>query len=246
MMAGTSPGGVMSMSADEVEAGIASVLRAGQINSPEFAEALQRLRELSEDENTGFANLRYANLAGARFDRMPMLPPISFNSVNLDGAIFNGCKIVGIWMYYGTAQGASFCGADMRQARALQVNFSGANFTNTDMEGFVGVSAQFVNANLRGARLVNAKLNNADMAGAVLDGADITGANLTGAKNLTVRQLMKVRGLNEALIDSELAHAVRVARLLNLLGSEADSATPEELRALIDDYIEKRHPEDGD
>ena len=128
-------------------------------------------------------DLAWANLIGLN------LEGVNFSDVNLKLAF---CRTT------------NFSNADLRGS-----NLYGTNFQDSRLE-----SAQMQNTNLEGANLIKAELKNANLEGAnlklaQLDNADCEGTNLLGTSKLSTEQLLNVRTLSKAKIETALREKLK-------------------------------------
>jgi uncharacterized protein YjbI with pentapeptide repeats len=79
-------------------------------------------------------------------------------------------------------------------------DLSGADFGNSNLNGYDFTDANLMDASLRGALLIRADLTRANLSRAILRGADLSGANLFRA-NLTDADLSDVVGLTPAQLE---------------------------------------------
>lgn len=109
------------------------------------------------------ADLRGANLEGARFEAM-----------DLRGARFDGARLRGASFLQAELAGASFKGADLSKATLRGARLARANFAQAQLSG-----AHLEYARLEGAVLTDADLRNASLYKARFEGADVRGARFS-------------------------------------------------------------------
>lgn len=112
------------------------------------------------------SRLRYSDLSYANWHEARL------HEVNLEGAVFQGAKLMKVLFRKAQLQGVDFSEADLQNA----------DLFSAEMEGVV-----FIRANLRGANLAYANLSNAKLVDTDLQGANLRGANLKGVEVYEVR-----------------------------------------------------------
>lgn len=95
-------------------------------------------------------------------------------------------------------------GCYLKKADLVHTNLQEADFRFTNLQ-----EAILWDVNLQGANFQFANLQEADFSEANLQEADFTKANLQEAKNLTIRQLSKVKTLYLAKLDLELMEQIK-------------------------------------
>lgn len=112
-----------------------------------------------------------------------MLRDHNYDSLNLEGAIFEGANLVNVIFYYTNLEGAIFKYADLYWAVLCWANlkgadFEGANLRGADMQGAICKGANFKNADLSLDNLGGStQLQDACFLMANFDGAKLQGAH---------------------------------------------------------------------
>jgi len=128
--------------------------------------------------NFSFSDFTASNLSSANFNNATLLN-CKFSEADLSGTTFNGANL----------KGAVFKSREnVVGVRIENVKFWGADLTKAD---FYGV-----------------QFENVDFSNAVLDSADFQQTDLTQTRSLTIDQLLKVKTLHHAMIDSTLGKRI--------------------------------------
>jgi hypothetical protein len=111
-------------------------------------------------------------------------------------------------------QGGNFTGSILKRADLNNSNLKMADFTNANLEGARLDSAQLQGADLyqaqlQGANLSGTQLQGANLENAKLDSANLAGTQLRDARNLTIKQLLEVKTLYKAKLDSALLEGIK-------------------------------------
>jgi uncharacterized protein YjbI with pentapeptide repeats len=160
-------------------------LKGRDLNCSTFTYADLRRVDLARAHLLG-SNLEYARLEGASMQKAILDDAIlSFAYMNevdlhgasllratLDHAILDNSPLSSALLQGADFSLASLIGVDLRYVTTMQ----GANFVEADLRG-----ARLTGAHLEGASLQRAKLDGANLAGAVLFGADLESAQLQAA-----------------------------------------------------------------
>jgi hypothetical protein len=144
----------------------------------------------------------------------------SLEETNLSGAVLKGIKLESALLTNIILNEADLSNADMNYAHMDHAQLIKSKFGNATMN-----KADLTKADLHDADFNNAKLTNANMAftqleGTRFNGADLSGADLRdatigcsdvctdfqGAENLTVEQITKAKGWEQACYDEKISN----------------------------------------
>jgi uncharacterized protein YjbI with pentapeptide repeats len=159
-----------------------AVLKRADLRDASLQKALLSGSNLQE-AHLWFANLQEADLKYAK----------------LQGADLGFAYLKDAMLYYANLQKADLSHADLQEAYLENANLQEANLRRADLQG----------AFLWYAKLQKARLEEADLQGAHLWFANLQEADLRKAKNLTIKQLSKVKMLYKAKLDSALFEQVK-------------------------------------
>ena len=120
----------------------------------------------------------------------------------------DGVKLIGANLEGANLEGAELEGANLEGAELWEAKLRGANLYRAKLRGAYLEGAKLRETDVREADLRDAHLVIADLRGADLWGADLRGANLRKAKNLTIRQISKVKTLYGAKLDPGLKELI--------------------------------------
>lgn len=200
---------------------------------------LQALQELNKDRivlagvDVANAYLVSINLQGANLQGANMVDT-NLQGTNLSKANLQGVDLQKANLYLAFLQGANLLKANLREANLQKAilweanlqgtNLRGANLQKTHLQGANLREANLQNAilweaNLQGTNLQEADLQEADLKktnlretnlqGANLREADFQEADLRGAKGITIHELLVVKTLYKAKLDSKIEEQIK-------------------------------------
>ncbi|WP_153801190.1 pentapeptide repeat-containing protein [Foetidibacter luteolus] len=106
----------------------------------------------------GYADFRGANFDDALFDAEDGRGWISMKGCRLQGASFRNAVLQNARMMETDCRGADFSGAKLQNADFSNANLQGANFFDADLSGSNLTNANLVNANLQGANICGCRV----------------------------------------------------------------------------------------
>ena len=143
----------------------------GRITDPDLSNA---------DLNMAFLRVSLQDSDGVGNSDRPNFQGIKLESANCSNAILRGAELQGAKLAGANFRGGSFNRSLFCDAKAANVDFSGANLIGTDFRNADLENAKFVGADLSNANLQDANLASADLSNANLDSANLHGTNLLG------------------------------------------------------------------
>lgn len=174
------------------------------------------------DRQTHLARLvgPLANFKGAKLEEVNLagsyLRGANFEGADLDSADLSGADLRDVNLRSATLELASLDGANLADANMRGVSADGADFTEANLirASLVNaeLSADFVDARLKGANLAGANLGRAFLMGSDLERANLAGASLAGANleraNLAGASLVGANLVGATLTESSLERSV--------------------------------------